>query len=149
MGVTIRAEYPLRMDICVDHVHQESRAPGGWTSHVDCTTARGGGWTSRVDSVPQVSWLQRRAGAPQAILRGPVKGWGKCSQVHLDLQLHHHKGGEPSLPASGPKTRLDHPRRAVAPTSTLLAHALTVLDDRDVNWRGAGYNHNRVLGGHG
>lgn len=109
----------------------------------------GGGWTSRVDSVPQVSWLQRRAGAPQAILRGPVKGWGKCSQVHLDLQLHHHKGGEPSLPASGPKTRLDHPRRAVAPTSTLLAHALTVLDDRDVNWRGAGYNHNRVLGGHG
>lgn len=119
------------MDVLCGPFKQVFRAPRGWTSNVDSDTPPPKCPGCGVG--PGFGRTQRRA------------GWRAGVSAHNCTWTSNRvltRGGEPSPPA---RTHPVHLRQAVAPT----ARALTVLDDRDVDRRGAGHGHERFVRSHG
>lgn len=131
VGVTVATEPPSLGDAHPVWA-MSTKCPGTREMDVQC------------GQCPQVSRLQRGPGAPQATRPSRGENWGECSRLHVDLQPCPYKGRQPRPPACRPRTHTAYLRQAAAPT----ARALTVLDDRDVDRRGASHGHKRLLGGH-
>lgn len=130
MGVTVAAESPLGMDVLCGPFKQVFRAPRAWTSNVDN------------DTPPKCPGCSVGPGFGRPHRRA---GWRAGMSAHNCTWTSNRvltRVGEPSPPA---RTHPVLPRQAVAPT----ARALTILDDRNVDRRGAGHRHERFLRSHG
>lgn len=123
---------PRGWSSCVDPVHQVSRDPRRYTSYAGCVPTSAG---------MEVLCGQSRGGrggrvrASPATAPGRADGWSECSQLYMDLPPRYRLFRRPPRSAGGP----------LPPA----ARALTVLDDRDVDRRGAGHRQVRLLRGHG
>lgn len=98
-----------------------------WTVSIKCPGTREDTRPVRAVSPPPRVWMSRVA----------------SPGVDLGHRMPHHRAGW----TAGPATALPPPP---PPTRAgLEARALTVLDDRDVDWRGAGHRQVLLLRGHG